>query len=315
MRTVFVVYAVLVAAATLALLGLAAWRTIASRRGRQRDEPLRLKYLRIVVSWLVCGKGTLPAFPMIRHRWARRLLCETVARLTVSTYGLDQAPLRRIVEAHHLDELLLDRARRARGCGRARRLLQLSGLPLDPAFSQRLEPFSHSRRRCVRFYTLLARLACDPRDALGLIADFGDPFTALELSEVIALLRRGMLPIAYEPLLAASETNFRLLGMAIVRQFGIEEAEDQLLAIAGNPACGDLASEALYTLCALHRPMNRPQVRACLSRMTPEERKSLLRYMAHEGYAVHALKTLFRGEERPYFESLVDSYKRTIVCS
>ena len=315
MRTAFAVYALVVATATAVLLLLTGWRTLAERRRRLRDEPLGLKYLRIVVSWLLAGAGALPAFPGIERRRARRLLGEAVARLSVSTYGLDPAPLRRIVETYRLDELLLARARRAKGSLRARRLLQLSWLPLEPSFSARLEPFTHSRSRCVRFYALLARLACDPRDALGLIAAYGDPFTPLELSEVISLLRRGMLPIAYEPLLAAGEENFRRLGMAIVRQFGIEEAEERLLRIAGEPSCGELAVEAVYTLCALHRTLSRPQVRGCFARMTADQRKELLRYMAREGYAVHALETLFHGEERPYFESLVDSYKRTLVCS
>lgn len=315
MQGLFFAYSLLAAAGTTTLLVLAARRSVELRRQEQWGEPMRLKYLRIVLSWMLSGADGLPAFPLIHRRGARRLLTEVVARLSVATYGLDPAPLRRIVEAHRLDERLLTRARRARGCRRARYLLYLSALPLDAGFSARLAPFAHSRRRCVRFYALLARLSCDPHEALTLIGTYGETFTPLELSEVIALLRRGMLPIAYEPLLEAPNANFRLLGMAIVRQFGIEEAEKQLLRIAANPACGELAAEAVYTLAALHRPVGRPQIAACCARMSSVQRKNLLRYMAREGYAVRALEPLFRGEERPYFESLVDTYKRTIACS
>lgn len=315
MQELFVAYSLLTAAGTATLFVLTVRRSVRQRRQEQWGEPMRLKYLRIILAWMLSGAHGLPAFPLISRRGARRLLSETVARLAVSTYGLDPKPLKRIVKAHRLDERLLARARSSLGSRRARYLLYLSALPLDADFSARLEPFSRSRRRCVRFYALLARLACDPQKALTLIGAYREPFTPLELSELVALLRRGMLPIAYEPLLEAPDANFRLLGMAIVRQFGIEEAEKQLLRIAANPACGELAAEAVYTLTALHRPVGRPQVAACCARMSAAQRKSLLRYMAREGYAVRALEPLFRGEERPYFEALVDSYKRTIVCS
>ena len=38
------------------------------------------------------------------------------------------------------------------------------------------------------------------------------------------MLRRGLLPIAYEPLVGSPNRNLRMVGLGIVRQFGIEEA-------------------------------------------------------------------------------------------
>lgn len=50
----------------------------------------------------------------------------------------------------------------------------------------------------------------------------------------MAVLRRGMLPIAYEPLIGSPSRNLRIVGLNIVRQFGIEEAERLLLRIVSG---------------------------------------------------------------------------------
>ena len=82
---------------------------------------LRAKYLRIVMLYLLAGEGPAPRFPMIRRAGARLLLVETVAGLAGVTYGLDAAPLRRIVAEYGLDAWLLRRTRLAPGAtaGRA----------------------------------------------------------------------------------------------------------------------------------------------------------------------------------------------------
>ena len=68
----------------------------------------------------------------------------------------------------------------------------------------------------------MTRLAFDPTMALRLVGEFARPFTVYEVSEVMATLRRGVLPVAYEPLLDSSDRNLRIVGLNIVRQFGIE---------------------------------------------------------------------------------------------
>ena len=53
--------------------------------------------------------------PLLRRAEPRRLLIETVGRLVGATYGLDPAPLRRIVVQYGLDGWLLRRIRFAQG--------------------------------------------------------------------------------------------------------------------------------------------------------------------------------------------------------
>lgn len=114
-ETLLMLYAMFAAAGTFALLSLLGAAELHARRRRCRDAALRAKYLRIVMLYLLAGEGPAPRFPMIRRAGARLLLVETVAGLAGVTYGLDAAPLRRIVAEYGLDAWLLRRTARSRG--------------------------------------------------------------------------------------------------------------------------------------------------------------------------------------------------------
>ena len=93
----------------------------------------------------------------------------------------------------------------------------------------------------------------------------------------------------------------------------IEEAERLLLRIVSGDEDPELVREALYTLCALRRPLTRRAVSGRLSAMPPAERKALLRYVVAEGYSPGPLRRLLDERERPYYESLVQTYKRSLA--
>ena len=205
------------------------------------------------------------------------------------------------------------RRQRSRGYRRARCLLLLSRLPVGAAAADCAARYAASRNRYVRFQSLMVRLAADPSTALRLMAEYPEPFSACEVGEIMAVLRRGMLPIAYEPLIGSPSRNLRIVGLNIVRQFGIEEAERLLLRIVSGDEDPELVREALYTLCALRRPLTRRAVSGRLSAMPPTERKALLRYVVAEGYSPGPLRRLLDERERPYYESLVQTYKRSLA--
>ena len=289
-ETLLMLYTMFAAAGTFALLSLLGAVELRARRQRSRDAALRAKYLRIVMLYLLAGEGPAPRFPMIRRAGARLLLVETVAGLAGVTYGLDAAPLRRIVAEYGLDAWLLRRTARSRGYRRARCLLLLSRLPVGAAAADCAARYAASRNRYVRFQSLMVRLAADPSTALRLMAEYPEPFSACEVGEIMAVLRRGMLPIAYEPLI-----------------------ERLLLRIVSGDEDPELVREALYTLCALRRPLTRRAVSGRLSAMPPAERKALLRYVVAEGYSPGPLRRLLDERERPYYESLVQTYKRSLA--
>lgn len=310
-----VAYCLFTALLVAGLLAATALCRLQAGRRKQRDAELAQQYLRIVLLSLASGRRRVPVFPRLRCAGARHVLAGVLVRLTASTYGLDPDPLRRIVKETGLTGYLLRRARRTRGCRRAWYLSLLSRLPADDAAAETAAAYAADPNRYVRFYALMVQLAADPSVSLKLLAAYPDPLTAFELAEIMAVLRRGVLPVAYEPLVDSSCRNLRSLGLCIVRQFGIEEAEDALLRIAEADDAPELGREAVYTLCALQRPLGRYEVAKRVKAMSRAERKSLLRYMALEGYAGEALTGVFSRDEAPYFEALVHSYKRPLVCS
>ncbi|MEG2096341.1 MAG: hypothetical protein RRY73_06655 [Alistipes sp.] len=315
MQLAYLIYIYAILILILLVVARAVWCGLLARHRAQWIEPMRMKYLHIVMSAFVTGKEEPPHFPLLHRYGARQVLAEVVSRLSLSTAGLDPDSLRHFVKTYRLDELFLRRARRTRGEERAFCLLQLAGLPLDVSVAKRVASYRESSNRSVRFYALLVQLACHPTAALSLMATFREPFTPFERSELIALLRRGALPITYDALLAAPEHHLKCFGLAIVREFGIEEAQTRILRLVANPPTAEVGIEAMYTLCALRGSSMGRAMKLGFSRMTAEDRKTLLRHMVNEGYATHLLERWLDREERPYFETLVHSYKRTIVCS
>ncbi|MDE5814973.1 MAG: hypothetical protein K2H42_01570, partial [Alistipes sp.] len=115
------------------------------------------------------------------------------------------------------------------------------------------------------------------------------------------------------PLREARSPNLRRVGLAIVRQFGIDEAEGRLLQFVTDTAHPALGREALYALCSLRRSLLRREVAVFITEMDARERRALLRCMALEGYAPTTMQRLFEEAERPYYETLVQSYKRSLA--
>lgn len=85
----------------------------------RRDAERREKYLNSVLWMLFSGTEECAHCPEAMSSRDRRLIAEDIADLVDSTYGLDPAPLRRIVERQRLDVFLLRRIRRNGGYRRA----------------------------------------------------------------------------------------------------------------------------------------------------------------------------------------------------
>lgn len=309
MTSLSIICAACSAVAAAGLSALLAAEKLRARRRRGCDSVLRRRYLHIVMLALGAGESAVPCFPMLRRAGSRRLLAETLADLVSMTYGLPLGLLRGITARYGLDEWLLRRARFAQGYRRARYLALLAALPAAGDVAARVARYGRSRNRYVRFYALMTRLAAEPEAALHRIADCGWRLSECEVAEIVALLRRGVLPIAYEPLVTASSPNLRRVGLSIVRQFGIEQAEPLLAGLLG----GEQGADALRALCALRRPLGRIGVRGYVGRMSAGERRALMRYMARSGYSPGQLRRLFDEEECVYYETIVRSHKRCLA--
>ena len=307
----YILYTAAAAAATLGVGAAVAGHRLRCRR-RQHDRRLRSASIRRIVAAQLTDAEADIRLPLQQAVGRRTLLCELLSELSAATCGLDAAPVRRLAERYGLERWLLGRIRRSRGCRRARYLKWLADLPVSEAACEAAGHYLNDRCREVRFCALLVRIAAAREGVLDEMARFDPPLTDGEVSEVLHLLGRGMLPIAYRPLLEAENGNLRRLGLAIVGRFGVEDAEALLLRIVAAEA-EPLATEALHVLIGLHRPMRRREVTGRVQRMSAAERHALLRRLAREAYAPHSVRHLIAPDEEPYYESLVQSYKRQLA--
>lgn len=294
------------------LLGLRAVEIVRSRQQQGFRSVLRRRYLHIVMAALSAGGYDVPRFPLLRRAGSRLVLAETLAGIVSMTYGLDVGLLRQVVAHYGLDRWLLRRVRYAQGYRRARYLALLAALPVGEDVPARVVRYGRSRNRYVRFYALMTRMAAEPAAALRRMADHAVPFSDTEVAEIMTFLRRGALPVAYEPLVASPSFNLRRVGLSIVRQFGIEDAEPLLLRMVGGEGAPALADEALRTLCVLRRPLVRPQVCGFVGRMDAARRRALMRCMAQCSYSPQVSARLFDDAESVYYDAIVRSYKRCL---
>lgn len=310
MVTAYLIFSILAALYCAVLWGDIAFGRMADAIGRRLDAPLYDRCLRMAVEAdLSSGEMPLPA----RSRRERMQLARVLAELADKTDIGTHACAEHMTAACDLDRLLLRRARRAHGFRRAQWLLRLSRLNPRRSVAEQAARYLDSRNRSVRFNALMCIVASDPLRAHRMVAAYGDRLNSFEISQIVALVFRGRMPVACAPLLNSPHPNLRLLGIAIVRRIGAEETRPLLLKIAAQDPDRAVALQAAYALCVLHLPMDDRAAVHALSRIPPADRKSLCRFMVLEGYSAATLSELFREQERRYFENLVGSYKSTIA--
>lgn len=305
----YIGYLLLAGSVVVVLLGCVVvdWR--AQRRVRRRSAEHRQWYGELVRQLL--GRADEELSP-IAWRGREEEMADLLADLSAAVYGIDLDPLWRVVQRLRIDEWLLRAAERSRGYRRARLLKLLSEIPHAGWIAERCGRFMNDPQREVRFCALLVQLAAHPDRMISLVGSFGEEFTAIEVAEVLHLLRRGVLSVAYRPLLFAPSHNLRRVGLALVAQFAVEEAEDLLLQLIAEDE--ELTFRTLSVLIRLHRPLGDRVVGDAIGALSGEHRRQLLRAMAREGYGVEVLQRFVQKGERSYCERLVGMYKSSLLC-
>lgn len=312
--TLQITYLTTILMAIFAIGVYAWWRGISTRRTQRLERVLSQRYMRIVTAVMLSNESLPTRFPMIERRGAKEILARVLATVATSVYGPDVAVVGRIAVDNDITPWLLRRTRSSRGFVRARYMSQLSLLPLSSESVAQVACYRNDPNRFVRFYALLIRIANDSSSALRELAEYKGSLTRFEIAEIMALLRRGMLPVACEPLLASTNRNLRIVGLNIAREFGIEEVKPLLLDIVASDSDDGVVQEALYTLVSLHSSLAHREIAERVRALVDAERRSLCRRLAYEGYSLSALTPLFESGERGYAEHLVATYKRRIVC-
>ena len=277
---------------------------------RLQHTSLRDTYIKQIVQFLHSEQPAHLRAGSVRSRLA---LAEAIYVVMSHTYGNDVEQLRTIAEQNKLVGLLLRRTKRSHGAKRAHILMLLSTIPITDEVAAKIERYTHSRDKDVRMSALTAILAAKPSVAIQTIASLEFDLSPFDTTRIIALLRRGLLPIAYEPLLASANRNLRILGLAIVRSFGIEIAEKRLHKIITTEEDISVINETIYTLASMGRPLGHTKIRERLAAMPARKRKELCRHLTVEGYSLSAVQSLFTERESVYAESLINSYKRALA--
>lgn len=282
---------------------------------KRQSQQLRLRksYIRQIIKMLF-SEECFEIYPTPNSNSRRAALSEALYITLNHTYGTDSAIIRELTRRYGLDLYLQFRIRWSQGFRRAHALMLMSVIPSHHSSTHLLQHHLHSRNHDIRTAALLATLAADPSKAIPTIASLKFDLTPLDIARIIKLLRRGLLPIAYEPLLLSTNRNLQMLGLAIVRNFGIEIADKHLQNIIANASDASIVHEAIYTFSTLGRPLGRTKVRDRLSLMTPRQRRQLCRHLTQSGYSLSALRCIFTPSETLYSESIIKSYKRDLVC-
>jgi hypothetical protein len=104
-----------------------------------------------------------------------------------------------------------------------------------------------------------------------------------------------------------------MLGIAIVRNFGIEIADRHLYRIVSEQHSPAVIREAIYTLASLGSTLEQQPIIEQLATMQPTLRRELCHHLCCEGYSATALRGLFPDEELQHSEPLINSYKRNLI--
>lgn len=315
MNMFFVIYTAVTATCALLLLVAATLQRSTKRRKRRRDRRRERCYLRIMASAALSPDTQRDyRLPGISRTGAKMTAVKVLCRLADAAYYADSDFATQYVDYNSLDYYLARKVERSRSTDRAYYMALMSRLPIRERIAERLSRFKDDKHPEVRFYLLLVQMSASPMHAIALLREYDTPLSACELAQVMTLLQRGVFTVAYAPLLDADNRNLRMLGMEIVRHYGIEEAAERLIEILDEGCDEDMCHTIIYTLGVLRRGLSHRSVGRRVQRMDASTRKSYLRMLAREGFGVQALNALFANGDRPYFESLTASYKSVITC-
>ena len=156
--------------------------------------------------------------------------------------------LRVIVRYYNIEHQLLERAAKSRlATNRAYALALLARLPLSMVTELRIERFLTDSSPQVRFYALMCIFGVSPQRAVGHLAQIDYRLTRSQVAELLTVMERGYCSLPYALLLMSDNYNMQLLGIHLVRRFGITESRAEIVAIVRDEK-SELRQDAIETL-------------------------------------------------------------------
>ena len=193
--------------------------------------------------------------------------------------------------------------------------LQLATISPSHHHTLHLRQELHNSDPHIRSCSLIALLCTSPEESIKTLLELDFELQPYDIFRIISLVRRGVLPFAFEGLLQSGNYNLKLLAISIVRHFNLDIYTKYIYSFLGNKEHPKLITEAIYTLTAMKHPLNSPLLRRHILAMPPSQRKALCRHLSAEGYSLQALRWLLPNNEMEYAERLITSHKRQLSQS
>lgn len=251
---------------------------------------------------------------LLRRLYTRSTLVDSVIFVAEHIYGETLNRLALVVEICEVDYNLLRRLSRRRGGQDVGLLMQISRIATVAPMLDVTELSTDVESRQQTFYLLMARIALHPERSICYIAKFLPLMTMYEVTMITQLMRRMGAPMAYTPMLASQSRNIQLVGISLVEQLLIVDAESHLQRLAESED-EEVAFASLHALCAIRGDISTSQVCRALKRFAPHLRASLLRHAVLSCYSLQSCASVFNGDERNRFLQMSNSYKCSMLCN
>lgn len=287
------------------------------RKRRVSEKNLQEKCVLALSGYLSTGIVHTNGFPFAigRSRRLKMILARTIATFTAVSYGFDPQTIRDIVTRNGIDTMLLKRIKRSSSWHRIRYMQILSLTGARESVVARIKRFENSKNPYTALFALLVRIGSSPDETISAIREFPTMLRQQDIAEIMMMLRRGFVPIAYEPMVLSDSDNLKLLGIYIIRSFGIEQAEDLLYSMLEHES-SEIQDAAIYALATLKSSLTRKNVMECVAAMSFFKRRRLYKFLAAEGYSASSLSVLQSVEQdsrmASYVHEIVNSYKMTL---
>ena len=302
----------------IATLGVTIFYTLLTQlyiRSRKKHNRLRSQYLRQVSAAVLADSDSLAIAITTSSRRERLALADAIYTTASHCYDHNHSITALIARENNLEKHLLRELRFATKYRRGLLRLQLATISPSPHHTLHLRQELHNSDPHIRSCSLIALLCTSPEESIKTLLELDFELQPYDISRIISLVRRGILPFAFERLLQSGNYNLKLLAISIVRHFNLDIYAKYIYPFLSSREHPKLVTEAIYTLTAMKHPLNSPLLRRHILAMPPSQRKALCRHLSAEGYSLQALRWLLPNNEMEYAERLITSHKRQLSQS
>ncbi|MBQ5715752.1 MAG: hypothetical protein IIV60_05265 [Alistipes sp.] len=302
----------------IATLGVTIFYTVITQlyiHSQEKHCRLRNRYLHLASAAALSDSDSSAIAITATTRSERLALIDALYSIASHCYDHNQPITALIARENNLEKHLLRELRFATKYRRGLLWLQLSTISPSPHHTLHLRQELHNSDPHIRSCSLIALLCTSPEESIKTLQELDFELQPYDISRIISLVRRGILPFAFERLLQSGNYNLKLLAISIVRHFNLDIYTKYIYSLLGNKEHPKLITEVIYTLTTMKHPLNSPLLRRHILAMPPSQRKALCRHLSAEGYSLQALRWLLPNNEMEYAERLITSHKRQLSQS